>query len=138
MNTVASEVSWRQAAEADLPMIDAIGNGIHLSLLERPEVFAEKIRLFPAGCHVLIHSGEIAGYGISHPWQLYSIPPLDTFLEALPLKPDCIFIRLHGRARCCPARPRAVGDHHLACAVMGTERRHFRRDLQRPIHRHHS
>jgi len=41
---------WRQATAEDLGAIDAIGNGIHTSLPERPEVFAEKLTLFPAGC----------------------------------------------------------------------------------------
>ncbi len=92
MNTVVSAPCWRQATETDLATIDLIGNGIHLSLPERPEVFAEKLKLFPAGCRVLIYAGEIVGYGMSHPWRLNSIPPLDSFLEALPSNPDCIFI----------------------------------------------
>jgi GNAT superfamily N-acetyltransferase len=92
MNTVVSEPAWRQATAADLPIIDEIGNGIHLSLPERPEVFAEKLRLFRPGCRVLFLSGEVVGYGMSHPWRLNSIPPLDTFLETLPTDPDCIFI----------------------------------------------
>ena len=83
---------WRQATADDLQAIDAIGNGIHLSLPERPEVFAEKLNLFPSGCRALIYSGEIVGYGISHPWYLNKIPPLDTFLNVLPSQPDCIFI----------------------------------------------
>lgn len=92
MGKVVIEPQWRQATETDLPTIDEVGNGIHLSLPERPEIFAEKLKLFPAGCRVLIYSGEIVGYGMSHPWRLNSIPPLDTFLMALPAKPDCIFI----------------------------------------------
>jgi hypothetical protein len=32
---------WRQATADDLGRIDEIGNGIHLNLPERPEVFAE-------------------------------------------------------------------------------------------------
>ena len=41
---------WCQATTDDLDAIDAIGNGIHLSLPERPEVFPEKLNLFPSGC----------------------------------------------------------------------------------------
>ncbi len=83
---------WRQATTEDLKAIDAIGNGIHTSLPERPEVFAEKLGLFPSGCRVLTYSGETVGYGISHPWHLNKIPPLDTYLKELPSQPDCIFI----------------------------------------------
>src|SRR5207244_4287137 len=92
MNDHTTVPKWRQATTDDLDAIDAIGNGIHLSLPERPEVFAEKLNLFPSGCRVLIYSGEIVGYGISHPWHLNKIPPLDTFLNTLPSQPDCIFI----------------------------------------------
>jgi hypothetical protein len=38
---------WRQATADDLVAIDTIGNGVHLSLPERPEVFAEKLDLSP-------------------------------------------------------------------------------------------
>jgi hypothetical protein len=41
---------WRQATADDLVAIDTIGNGVHLSLPERPEVFAEKLDLSPPGC----------------------------------------------------------------------------------------
>ena len=92
MNNQTTAPQWREATADDLGAIDAIGNGIHLSLPERPEVFAEKLDLFPPGCRVLIYSGEIVGYGMSHPWHLNKIPPLDTFLKALPSQPDCIFI----------------------------------------------
>lgn len=105
MNGIVHEPSWRQTDEGDLAAIDAIGNSIHLSLPERPEVFAEKLRLFPAGCRTLILYGDIVGYGMSHPWRLYNIPPLDTFLEALPASPDCIFI--HDVV----VLPRARGHH---------------------------
>jgi len=92
MNDQVTAPQWRQATADDLGAIDVIGNGIHLSLPERPEIFAEKLNLFSAGCRVLIHSGKIVGYGMSHPWHLNNIPPLDTFLKVLPPQPDCIFI----------------------------------------------
>lgn len=92
MNDRTTIPQWRRATADDLKAIDEIGNGIHLSLPERPEVFAEKLNLFPPGCRVLIYSHEIVGYGISHPWQLNTIPPLDTFIKTLPSQPDCIFI----------------------------------------------
>ena len=28
----------------------------------------------------------------SHPWMLRSIPPLDTFLERIPAKPECLYV----------------------------------------------
>lgn len=83
---------WRPATEADLDCIQQIGDKIHVDLPERPEVFAEKFRLFPAGCFVLVQRGRVVGYGFSHPWKLKSIPPLDSFLQKLPSEPDCLFI----------------------------------------------
>jgi hypothetical protein len=85
-------LSWRQAASADLQAISRIADMVHVDLPERPEVFAEKLRLFPQGCFALVQDGSIVDYGISHPWILYSIPPLDTFLNELPLHSECLFI----------------------------------------------
>jgi hypothetical protein len=83
---------WRQAEFGDLPAIDRVSRAIHVDLLERPEVLAEKLSLFARGCLILCEAGVIVGYGLSHPWRLYSIPPLDTLLGRLPSSPDCIFI----------------------------------------------
>jgi hypothetical protein len=83
---------WRQAKNSDLAVIDRIADSIHTGLPERPEVFAEKRRLFPPGCLVLDSLGVTVGYGISHPWRLKNIPSLDSFLEKLPANPDCIYI----------------------------------------------
>jgi hypothetical protein len=79
-------------AISNLDTVNAIGDAIHTELPERPEVSGEKFRLFPAGCQILMRGTEIVGYGISHPWILNNIPPLDTFLERLPEKPECLFI----------------------------------------------
>ena len=82
----------RSAKSDDLEMINRIADMIHVDLPERPEVFAEKLQLFPQGCFALLQNGAVVGYGVSHPWQLNSIPPLDTFLGALPASPECLFI----------------------------------------------
>lgn len=83
---------WRVARASDLGAIEIIGNKVHVDLQERPEVFAEKFHLFPEGCFVLIQGQEQVGYGISHPWLLRNIPPLDTLLNTLPRSPECLFI----------------------------------------------
>ena len=77
---------------ADLDAVERIGNAIHVSLQERPEVFANKLELFPQGCFVLARNGAIAGYGVAHPWALGSVPALDTLMAALPPSPDCLYI----------------------------------------------
>ena len=84
--------SWRPSALADLPDIDRIGDAIHVDLPERPEVFAEKVTLFPAGCFVFCQGSSVFGYGLAHPWMLLNIPPLGQFLQELPPAANCLFI----------------------------------------------
>jgi hypothetical protein len=83
---------WRPATAGDLQEINRIADQIHITLPERDEVFEEKIRLSPETCFVLVRHNELVGYGISHPWYLYNVPALDTFLGALPSLPECLFI----------------------------------------------
>lgn len=83
---------WHPLLPSDLDSVNRIADLIHTSLPERPEVFEEKVRLFPSGCRKLISGSKIVGYGISHPWTLFSIPPLDEFLKILPQTPQCLYI----------------------------------------------
>ncbi|MCK1394631.1 GNAT family N-acetyltransferase [Bradyrhizobium sp. 1] len=83
---------WRPARVSDLPAISAIATRIHPGLPERPDVFAEKMRLYPDGCRALVTADEIVGYGLAHPWMQLRIPPLDDFLERLPDDADCLYV----------------------------------------------
>ena len=83
---------WRPAAASDLTAMIKIAYAIHPDLPERPEVFAEKFELFSAGCFVLTSCNEIVGYGLSHPWVLNDIPPLDTFLRFKPPSANCLYV----------------------------------------------
>ncbi|MEN6532399.1 MAG: GNAT family N-acetyltransferase [Bryobacteraceae bacterium] len=83
---------WHPLLIADLDRVNRIADLVHTTLPERPEVFEEKLRLFPSGCRKLISGEIIVGYGISHPWMLFSIPPLDDFLQHLPDKAQCLYI----------------------------------------------
>ncbi|OPY99950.1 acetyltransferase [Bradyrhizobium sacchari] len=87
-----SEPHWRDARASDLAAISAIAARIHPDLPERPEVFAEKMRIFPDGCRALVADDVIAGYGLAHPWKQHQIPPLDGFLERLPDDADCLYV----------------------------------------------
>ena len=87
-----SKPHWRRAYAGDLAAISAIAARIHPDLPERPEVFSEKMRLYPGGCCVLAAGNEIAGYGLAHPWMLRQIPPLDGFLGRLPDAADCLYL----------------------------------------------
>jgi len=83
---------WYQLLVEDLPYVNHIADIVHTTLPERPEVFEEKVRLFPAGCRKLLSEKNIVGYGISHPWMHYSIPPLDEFLHKLPEASECMYL----------------------------------------------
>ena len=87
-----SKPHWRRAHVTDLEAISAIAARIHPDLPERPDVLAEKTRLYPDGCRVLVTGNAIAGYGLAHPWMQHRIPPLDDFLGQLPDAADCIYV----------------------------------------------
>ncbi len=85
-------VDWYPLLIEDMTWVNRIADMVHTTLPERPEVFEEKVRLFPRGCRKLLSGDAIVGYGISHPWMLSSIPPLDAFLQRLPTAPECLYI----------------------------------------------
>ncbi len=76
---------------SDLRDVTRIAREVHPDFPERPEVFAQKAELFPAGCFVLVRQGLVCGYALAHPWSLDDIPPLDRFLD-LPERPDCLHL----------------------------------------------
>lgn len=84
---------WRAMTTGDLPRVAEIADAVHPGFPERAEVFAERLTLYPAGCHVLVASeGALAGYVVSHPWHDRAPPALDTLLGALPAKPSTFYI----------------------------------------------
>jgi N-acetylglutamate synthase-like GNAT family acetyltransferase len=105
------QANWRPATVDDLEAVQKIGLLIHPNLSERPEVFAEKLRLFPEGCFVLEDDG-VVGYAFVHPWLLNEIPKLDEFLLRLPPEPECLLI--HDVAMLERARGRGAASRLLA------------------------
>lgn len=103
---------WRALAAADLPEVMRIAAAAHPDLPERAEVFAQKRALFPAGCFALERAGRLAGYAFSHPWTIGAVPPLDSFLGALPAEPDCLY--LHDAALLAEARGAGAGRRLVA------------------------
>jgi len=89
---MCDDSEWLPLLPADLDSVNRIADSVHTTLPERPEVFEEKVTLYPRGCRKFVSGDHIVGYGISHPWTLYSIPPLDKFLKTLPLNPACLYI----------------------------------------------
>ena len=129
-------LSWQPLEPADAAAVRALADSAHPGLPERTEVFAERIRLFPAGCRKLVHAGQLAGYGLAHPWHLDSPPPLDTLFGALPDGADCLHLhdvvvapafRGHGAAAGYFAAMEAVARAHrlhtlALVAVYGSDR----------------
>ncbi|MFN4091042.1 MAG: GNAT family N-acetyltransferase, partial [Alphaproteobacteria bacterium] len=83
---------WRPMTVDDIPAAKAVADAVHTNQPERTEVFADRLRLQPAGCRVLEAGGSLAAYILSHPWRLGAPPALDTVLERLPEAPDTYYI----------------------------------------------
>jgi GNAT superfamily N-acetyltransferase len=83
---------WRAMMAADLAAVAALSTRVHPNYPERPEVLAEKFRLFPKGCFTLVDSEGIRGYCFSHPWKKGAPPSLDTLLGTMPSDADSYFI----------------------------------------------
>lgn len=77
---------------SDLGDVCDIAARIHVAYPESPEVFAERLRLYPRGCFVRRGGTTLVGYGISHPWHFRSPPALDTPLGSIPAQPDTYYI----------------------------------------------
>ena len=98
---------WRQMMEADLPKVEAIAEIVHPTYPEAPEVFANRLALFPQGCFMAVEGGQALGYCIAHPGTLGAPPPLDTLMSALPRAADCLY--LHDLALLPESRGRRLG-----------------------------
>lgn len=83
---------WRPMEPEDLEAVHALGTRVHPGYPERIEVFRERLRLYPEGCHVLERDGELLGYVISHPWHPLMPPKLDSLVTAMPTFPATFYI----------------------------------------------
>ncbi|MBC7637048.1 MAG: GNAT family N-acetyltransferase, partial [Acetobacteraceae bacterium] len=75
-----------------LAEVNRIADLAHPDLLERADIPAERLRLYPAGCLVLDCNGVVFGYAVSHPWRAGKPPALDTLLGALPDRPAHYYV----------------------------------------------
>jgi hypothetical protein len=99
---------WRQMLVADLASVEAIAERVHVDYPEAPEIFANRLALFPAGCFMAVEGGQPMGYCISHPGTLGDPPPLDTLTRALLIRVDCRYLyqgsaAVFGRCRSAPS-----------------------------------
>ena len=88
----SNAVAWRAMIADDLPAVHALSIRVHPDHPERPEVLAEKFRLYPRGCFVLAPRQDIEGYCFSHPWTKGAVPALDGFLGKLPDRPSTYYV----------------------------------------------
>lgn len=77
---------------ADLPHVLAIAARVHIAYPEDAAVFAERLRLYPAGCLVCESSGRVVGYILSHPWREGAPPALNALLGELPARASTYYI----------------------------------------------
>jgi ribosomal protein S18 acetylase RimI-like enzyme len=78
--TVAAPLHWRAMTPADLPAVQALADTIHPDFPEDAAVFADRLRLHPAGCFILVGNAGTAGYVLSHPWLDRQPPKLNAIL----------------------------------------------------------
>jgi ribosomal protein S18 acetylase RimI-like enzyme len=108
----AKPALWRPMTEADLPQVGMLAAAIHPDFPEDDAVFAERLRLYPAGCHVLARGEALAAYVVSHPWIDRQPPALNDLLGVLPDRPSTYYI--HDLALAPAARGSGAGGKIVA------------------------
>lgn len=77
---------------AHLTAVHALAKRVHPAYPERAEIAAERLRLAPEWCRVLIAEDSVVAYLLAHPWRLGAPPRLDTLLGVLPLEPNTLYL----------------------------------------------
>jgi GNAT superfamily N-acetyltransferase len=85
-------VSWRALTAYDMASVEAIAAEVHPAFFERPEVLAEKQRLYHNGAYLLEIGERPVGYVLSHPWTANTVPALNTLLGGLPAAADTYYL----------------------------------------------
>ncbi|KAH8598251.1 hypothetical protein B0O99DRAFT_616248 [Bisporella sp. PMI_857] len=84
--------TWRQMSINDIDGLLRVADKVHPDLPESDYVFTERVKLFPEGCMVLVESGDVCGYAISHPIRHHRPPALDSLLGHIALDADQYYI----------------------------------------------
>lgn len=111
---------WRPMRVEDLDAVAAISDSVHGAYTEAPPVYAERLRLYPAGCHVHLGTGagdadRVTGYLVTHPWVRSHPPALGAMLGALPEAADTYY--LHDIALLPAARGTGAGAAAVALVL---------------------
>lgn len=89
---MTAQFHWRPAIPGDATEVARL-SAVHLGVYaEGIEVFDERVRLAPSGCHVLDGDGGLIGYMFSHPWTRHRPPALHQMLGEIPRGADCWYI----------------------------------------------
>src|SRR3546814_6378061 len=88
----------------------AISDAVHGAFTEAQPVYAERLALWPEGCHILETGEGVAGYLTAHPWRLGAPPALGAMLGTLPAPADVYYLH----------------DNALLPAARGTDRKSTR------------
>jgi ribosomal protein S18 acetylase RimI-like enzyme len=104
-------MDWRRMTPRDLDAVAAVADRIHPDFPEDRAIFAERLRLFPEGCHVLADGDAVCGYVLSHPWTWGEPPRLNSLLGRLPRRPTTYY--LHDIA----LLPQGQGQRHAGAMV---------------------
>ena len=93
MTSDQNNLAWRLMEAGDLASISAMAAVIHTDFHEDDDVYIERLRLHGEGCFVLDGgNGQHAGYAISHPWRLYSMPALNSLLGEIPKQANTYYL----------------------------------------------
>ena len=85
-------MAWRRMIPQDLAQVQALADAIHVGHPEDPEVLAERQRLYPQGCFMLVEDGRAIGYALTHPWRFAEPPRLNRLLGAIPSSATTYYI----------------------------------------------
>lgn len=88
----AAMATWRKMSVNNVDGVLCVADVIHPDLPESDYVFAERAKLFPEGCLVLVKDNEICGYALSHPIRHCQPPALDSLLGTLAPDADQYYI----------------------------------------------
>lgn len=85
-------MGWHAMTVAELPAVAAISAEVHGDYAESEEVYAERLRLWPAGCFIWEQGDGVAGLLVAHPWHRAAAPALGVLLGAIPEDADSFYL----------------------------------------------
>ena len=83
----------RRLEAGDLERMSQLQRAVYLpALAEPPETFANKMALFPEGALGCVEGEALLGYTLALPWRGDAVVPLHGIIDALPERPDALYL----------------------------------------------